>query len=284
MKRPLRLASMAMLLVLANCASIGALAGADSTELRRDSCNWSGSGLNQSRDSVVPVYLGCEAGTVRWSYPRGALRVVLKGPEPEFEACLTLSRRSGALAYVEAADGLLPAPTSSRSPRCYTSREGIVAVYVESRSAPIRRRVMTLTYTVGRARPRRLAGPSSGECRPCTETELREEYCTSDFVAEAVVKETIPDAERHWTHFRLFVSQNHRNYLPDLVSKPRRCGHFKTGSEPLLVMARWHLGHAMVTCAPRLSQWQLLTSRSSLPRCSKRIDDARFSSMELSSA
>ncbi|CAN7977663.1 unnamed protein product, partial [Ixodes persulcatus] len=221
------------------------------------------SGLNQSRDSVVPVYLGCEAGTVRWSYPRGALRVVLKGPEPEFEACLTLSRRSGALAYVEAADGLLPTPTSSRSPRCYTSREGIVAVYVESRSAPIRRRIMTLTYTVGRARPRGLAGPSSGE---------------------AVVKETIPDAERNWTHFRLFVSQNHRNYLPDLVSKPRRCGHFKTGSEPLLVMARWHLGHAMVTCAPRLSQWQLLTSRSSLPRCSKRIDDARFSPMELSSA
>ncbi|CAN8028914.1 unnamed protein product, partial [Ixodes persulcatus] len=227
------------------------------------------SGLNQSRDSVVPVYLGCEAGTVRWSYPRGALRVVLKGPEPEFEACLTLSMRSGALAYVEAADGLLPAPTSSRSSRCYTSREGIVAVYVESRSAPIRRRVMTLTYTVGRARPRRLAGPSSGECRPCTETELREEYCTSDFGLQN-------------GHFRLDSHHNKQKlrhsfmvaevsapacfaYLDYsfrrsdqcfVLTQPRRCGHFKTGSEPLLVMARWHLGHAMVTCAPRLSQWQ----------------------------
>ncbi|CAN7983354.1 unnamed protein product [Ixodes hexagonus] len=241
-----------MLLASANCASIGVLAGTESTEFRRDSCNWNGSGLNQSWDSVLPVYLGCEAGTVRWSYPRGALRVVLKGPEPEFEACLRLPRRSGALAYVEGADGLLPAPTSSRT-RCYRSRGGIVAVYVESRSAPIGRRVMTLSYAVG---PARLEGLANW--------------------GEAVVKATIPDTERRWTHFRLAVLQNHRNYLPDLVSRPPRCGHFRTGSEPLLVMARWHLGHALVTCAPRLSQWKHLTSRSTVPRCSERKNDTRF--------
>lgn len=69
-----------------------------------DECDWTGSGLTSHPSTtgsttttinrgVTPVYLRCTAGRVRWLYPRGALRVLLRLPthqDREFRACIRL--------------------------------------------------------------------------------------------------------------------------------------------------------------------------------------------------
>lgn len=93
---------------------------------------------------------------MQWSYPRGALRVLLKGPEPRFVACLRLGPdTSGAVVYVEGPGGLVPAPSAGARAKCYESHAGIVAVYVEARPGlQIRKEALTLAYSVGPHRQR----------------------------------------------------------------------------------------------------------------------------------
>lgn len=63
-----------------------------------DECDWTGSGLTSHSSTsinrgVTPVYLRCTAGRLRWLYPRGALRVLLRLPthqDREFRACIRL--------------------------------------------------------------------------------------------------------------------------------------------------------------------------------------------------
>ncbi|KAK8762719.1 hypothetical protein V5799_026016 [Amblyomma americanum] len=154
------------------------------------SCDWKQSGLAQSSGGVLPVYLdSCHSGTVRWSQPRGALRIVLRATDRrahhrQFQACFRLeARSSGALVYLETAQGdLVPGPGVRA--KCVLSRGGSVVAYaVASPGASSwgkMRHQLTMTYTTGQpvASFERLEGWE--ECRPCTETELRERYCLSD--------------------------------------------------------------------------------------------------------
>lgn len=81
-----------------------------------------------------------------------------------------------------------------------------------------------------------------------------------------MLKQVSISVDQRWTQLQLSVIQNRRGRLPDMVRRPLRCGLGKAVSEPLLIMAQWHLGHPTVSCAPRLSQWKKLTA-SGVPRC-----------------
>ncbi|XP_077527114.1 meteorin-like protein isoform X1 [Haemaphysalis longicornis] len=234
-------------------------------------------GLTQSPDDVLPVYLdSCDHGTVRWSYPRGALRIVVRRSskaEPEFQACFRVgARSSGALVYIETPQGdLVPGPGARA--KCVLSHEGAVVVYVVARPFEAASSVgtskkpqLTMTYTTGQpvASFERLEGWE--ECRPCTETELRESYCFSDLVAEAMVRNTTLDPDHRSINWWLSVSQTHRGRMPEYVTRPTRCGFPRDTQEARLILARWHLGRASVTCAPKLSQWERLVRRGK-PQC-----------------
>lgn len=104
------------------------------------------SGLTDSsaEHSVRPVRLDrCWAGTVRWSYPRGALRVVFRltgaGGGREFRVCLKPDRLDGVRVLLDGAPRrLIPVyghratPAPPHRPRCFKSVGGAAAFYVEA--------------------------------------------------------------------------------------------------------------------------------------------------------
>ncbi|GLH02909.1 Meteorin-like protein [Gryllus bimaculatus] len=115
------------------------------------------SGLSGPERGVSPVYLRCAQGRLDWSYPRGALRVLLRlgGAGHDFRGCVRLGERAaGARLFLEGPRSLAPlfededgAPR--RLARCFRSRGGQAALYVESVPAPpgdFGKRVMSFTY------------------------------------------------------------------------------------------------------------------------------------------
>ncbi|KAJ0177112.1 hypothetical protein K1T71_007121 [Dendrolimus kikuchii] len=180
-----------------------------------DQCDWTSSGLTSSTErGVTPVYLRCREGTVSWLYPRGALRLLFRPPLPgserDFKVCVRVIRRPDppdlfhtlqlndavarhfpARLFVEGAHRLIPlyAPNDGdpRELRCFRSRQGRAALYVEAdpEEGPIRR-VAMFKYE---ARPlvRRHYDPATADCRPCTESELELAFCTSDLVSRGVI-------------------------------------------------------------------------------------------------
>lgn len=86
--------------------------------------------------------------------------------------------------FVEGLHRLVPlyAPDDGdrRELRCFRSRRGRAALYVEA--APEEgpeRRVATFKYEV-RSLERRHYDPATADCRPCSEAELELAFCTSD--------------------------------------------------------------------------------------------------------
>lgn len=114
----------------------------------------SGLTSDSSEHSVRPVRLDrCWAGTVRWSYPRGALRVVFRltgtSGGREFRVCLKPDRLDGVRVLLDSAPRRLIAVYDYRTAgeplrsRCFKSVGGTAAFYVEAdktgdRSGPVR--------------------------------------------------------------------------------------------------------------------------------------------------
>ncbi|KOB74776.1 putative meteorin, partial [Operophtera brumata] len=146
-------------------------------------------GLSSNAErGVTPVYLRCREGSVSWLYPRGALRIIFRPPLPaderDFKVCI---RRFPARLFVEGMKRLVPlyAPNDGdpRELRCFRSRRGRAALYVEAEPEEgTKRRVATFKYE---AKPlqRRHYDPATADCRPCTESELELAFCTSDLVS-----------------------------------------------------------------------------------------------------
>jgi len=114
----------------------------------------SGLTSDSSEHSVRPVRLDrCWAGTVRWSYPRGALRVVFRltgtSGGREFRVCLKPDRLDGVRVLLDSAPRRLIAVYDYRTAgeplrsRCFKSVGGTAAFYVEAdktgdQSGPVR--------------------------------------------------------------------------------------------------------------------------------------------------
>ncbi|KAI5723441.1 hypothetical protein M8J76_006062 [Diaphorina citri] len=158
-----------------------------------ESCDWSGSGLELSHKSheIKPVYLRCSQGTVKWKYPRGALRIVLRQGTSgkDFHGCLRVSESfSGARIYLEGHRKLneIYAPDDGQSHdrlRCFDSHRGQIALYVqadlpaEGATSLGEKRVAMFSYDLEFSHD-----DGEDECRPCTNEELITSYCTSDIV------------------------------------------------------------------------------------------------------
>ncbi|KAL5243430.1 hypothetical protein ACI65C_010840 [Semiaphis heraclei] len=170
-----------------------------------DSCDWSGSGLtsDSSEHSVRPVRLDrCWAGTVRWSYPRGALRVVFRltgtSGGREFRVCLKPDRLDGVRVLLDSAPRRLIAVYDYRKAgeplrsRCFKSVGGTAAFYVEAdktggdRSSPVRFRY-DLEPLAEPAPQLFVADNLDDECRPCTVEEMTQAYCTSSLVVQGTI-------------------------------------------------------------------------------------------------
>ncbi|XP_047517017.1 meteorin-like protein [Pieris napi] len=286
-----------------------------------DQCDWSGSGLSVTAErGVTPVYLRCREGTVSWLYPRGALRLLFRPPLPadekDFRVCIRVIRRPDppdlfhslqfndtdvaerfpARIFVEGAKRLIPlyAPDDGdpRELRCFRSRRGRAALYVEAEPEEgTKRRVAMFKYEA-RSLVRRHYDPATAECRPCSESELELAFCTSDLVSKGIIvgseqredldttqltlrltnlirataAATDPSEEEN-QYFRYEIDntigtgrRRHPRSLHAHVHVASRC-EAGAGSGEFLIMARRALGRYHLVCAPRAHEWKELAKR-----------------------
>ncbi|XP_076312186.1 meteorin-like protein isoform X1 [Tachypleus tridentatus] len=258
----------------------------DSAGISSDICDWYGSGLLQEEREVQSVYLRCGQGRIQWQYPRGALRLVLRHgfSGRDFFGCLrTDARFSGANIYVEGRRKLhiLFTKTDGKHPdlfRCFTSNLGKVALYVEAEQTGngLHKEVASFSYDLQPASSRSLRSEFQ-ECRPCTEDELLQKFCTSDFVIQGTVDTLRHQNALQRSELEVRITRAYRKndtsllvpkstqLEPDhiVLYRPLKCGtQAATGS--FLFLGRWILGIPVIQCAPRITEWQKVRRKAIL--------------------
>lgn len=282
----------------------------------RDACDWTGSGLDLPNDDpsstsrvVRPLYLRCNQGKIKWSYPLGALRLLLKlhrgtsttgsaafstslPPEVvteinairqrqkdwspstsarEFRGCIRVEPGfEGARIYLEGDRKLhlLHAGRADPRPlelvRCFVSVRGRAALYVEAEpdkrafrtsrkhsrknsaksggggGGRFRKRVAAFSYDL-QAIGQETYDDEFKECRPCTEEEMLQNYCTSDFVVKGTVTTLYHNTDFDRSELTIKASK----VLRDHVTRPIFIGSHVDQSETS--------GVPVHTASPRLT-------------------------------
>ncbi|XP_054720492.1 uncharacterized protein LOC129230110 isoform X1 [Uloborus diversus] len=148
-----------------------------------DACDWVGSGLHHRVPrGVQPLYLRCTRGHIKWHYPRGALRALLRPRLTNFQGCIRVSANStGARLFLEGEKRLYPLYRADDGKpedyhRCFTSRRGQVALYIEA-DPPLdilRKDVVEFSYDL--VPQENLADDMEGEAVRCKWKHLRDNF------------------------------------------------------------------------------------------------------------
>lgn len=256
--------------------------------LTSDSCDWVGSGADAAADgrAIVPVYLRCTQGSLRWRYPRNGLRLLLSHPDHEFKGCIRIRRpsRDQPLAGVRVALEELRAqrlqslfhPHDGASVdriRCFSSKDREAVLFVES--LPSRQSSLTPASSVFEMdyhlEPRATAQEPHDECRPCTDSELIQSFCASEFLVKGRIRTLVQDETLARSVISVDVDSVLRGSGSALPTDARsislhrdlKC-HSRVGSESadFLFMGRWLLGDAVIRCAPKWSEWKHVRHRA----------------------
>lgn len=231
-----------------------------------DICDWVGSGLtNGVTRSVQPLYLRCTQGHITWHYPRGALRALIRPTFPSFQACIRISpNSSGARLFLEGEKKLFPLykPGDANLYKCFTSRKSQIALYIEADPPKDLLKKDTVEFSYDLAAQHNLADDME-ECRPCTDTEILQSFCTSDFIIQGTVsslndKPSMQVTELSIRTTKLIRDNVHKSWMNSkyvTLNRPLKCGT-KSGVGEFLFLGRWRLGLPVIHCAPRLSHWK----------------------------
>ncbi|XP_052059026.1 meteorin-like protein [Mytilus californianus] len=114
------------------------------------------------------------------------------------------------------------------------------------------------------------------ECRPCTDEELVEAYCSH---SDVVIVGSMTDVKhvQDQTHIYIQISKVIRNrqllieghrrrigpYIEETMVRHRQCG-VEHGSGLFLFTGKWRLGQLTLTCSPYYSDWTLVSKRAVL--------------------
>lgn len=268
-----------------------------------DSCDWMGSGLDAGGGgrAVVPVYLRCLQGSVRWRYPDNGLRLLLSNPEREFRGCIRIRRSSrpsntpNVRVAVEEERGQslrsLYHPADGLDPdllRCFSSRHKEAVLFIEAipshhsqlsgtASIPYQREsVFELDYHLEPVESEKVLQNEMEECRPCTDEELVHAFCASDFLVRGSIRslvenellsrsEIVVDIEsvvRDSGSPSLAEGKSQQDPASIVLHRPLKC-HSRAGigSTEFLFMGRWELGNPVIRCAPKWSSWKHVRHR-----------------------
>lgn len=257
-----------------------------------DSCDWVASGLTDSPDdkSVVPVYLRCLVGNVKWRYPRRGLHVVFSRGDSEFRGCIRISRNvtSKVKIYVEGASlKNIYDSSHDESPdllRCFQSNHQRVALYLESLDhyenfSYKNPQVFEFNYHLEPVASSNVLENDMDICRPCSDDELTNLYCSSDFVLSGHIQSLKDDEQLKRTEITVRVTDLKKDSARRLSSskgvlhndggsrtvvlhRPSKC-HSKAGlGSEFLFLGRWILENPVIKCAPKLSHWKHAKHRS----------------------
>lgn len=261
-----------------------------------DTCDWTASGLTDSPDekSVVPIYLRCLEGNVKWRHPRGGLHVVFSRSDSEFRGCIRISRNvtSRVKIFVEGIS-LQTIYDSSQNDnldvvRCFKSNHQKVALYLESidhheNFSYKNPQVFEFNYHLEPVASPVVLHDDMEVCRPCSDEELTSLYCSSDFILSGFIQSLKNDEQLKRTEITVRVSDMRKDSVPSILVKgrgsvwnhqkshssqvvvlhrPLKC-HSKAGlGSEFLFMGRWILGNPVIKCAPKLSHWKHAKHRS----------------------
>ncbi|XP_024080523.1 meteorin-like protein [Cimex lectularius] len=241
-------------------------------------CDWNGNGLSGGeKRGVRPVYLRCSEGKVGWSYPDGALRVLLRlgSSGRDFRACLRPApgKKLPASIYLEGVRSLNKLyspqqPTDRPHVRCVLSRGGQVALYVEAAEEPsLTKQTIEFAYDLQPLKKGSVYDPNE-ECRPCTKEEMTHAFCTNELVVRGMIQRVEPIEDTDVSEITVKVTKTLRRWSPwgenevyddgadkEVVQVGRHCGAQHGGGE-MVIMARRKLGQLVLSCAPRLSEWK----------------------------
>jgi len=264
-----------------------------------DGCDWEGSGLRQESERVVvPVYLRCSHGSIKWHYPRGALRVVLRHgtSSKDFRGCIRVANNiSSVRMYIEGHRKLhnLYSHDDGKHPdllRCFVSNHGQIALYIEAEPPNIddlRHEIVAFSYALNSVSSQSALLNDYEECRPCDDHEMHTSFCTSDFIIQGTIMSLNhnKDLERTELHVKMtrvfkdpmdkaFVLKSGNFSSHDLFTseygiekyftlhRPLKCGtKAGTGTE-FLFLGRWILGNPVIVCAPKVTYWKHVKSKA----------------------
>ncbi|CAG9771132.1 unnamed protein product [Ceutorhynchus assimilis] len=267
------------------------LIGLSVASIMGDECDWTGSGLStpSSDKGVTPVYLRCSAGKIKWMYPRGALRILLRLPsqDKKFRACIKVksNAKPNSRIFLEGPRSLIPlydGDSGAKPIRCFNSKRGQTALYIEAiDERSFEKQVTEIEYDLQQL-PKNFYGyDPSEECRPCSKEELAHIYCTSDLVTRGTINlvETNEQLEvsqvtvkitkliRHTSaeEFLQEIDSNDINVGEETQKRvtlnvPEHCG-INHGLGEFVFMARRKLGDLTLLCAPRLETWTFLVHK-----------------------
>ncbi|XP_036446385.1 meteorin-like protein [Colossoma macropomum] len=242
-----------------------------------DVCSWSGSGLVRDPLSgpVQQVSLRCSAGSVRWLFPRLALRLLLKpnvASARPAALCIKASRASrGAAVYAERAgelqllveDGELPEQV-----HCVRT-DGVqgAAIFLQANpQSDFRRRAVSFRYEL--LQEKSIA--SKAACRPCNDSEILQAICTSDFVIRGSIRNVSHHPERQTSVIEVEEARVYRQRSSIFEREPIMSGHWhghihtplqchvKAGAGQFLFTGAEHFGEAWLSCAPRFKDFEEL--------------------------
>ncbi|XP_050300753.1 meteorin-like protein [Anthonomus grandis grandis] len=270
------------------------LVGLSFATIMGDECDWTGSGLSvpSSDKGVTPVYLRCAAGKIKWMYPRGALRILLRLPSQDrnFRACIKMRTtakpgRPVTTIYLEGPRSLLPlygGEGDAKPMRCFNSRHGQAAIYIEATDErSFEKQFTEIEYDLQQLPKNSYGYDSSEECRPCSREEMAHIFCTSDLVARGIIhsvenKENLEISQMTVKITKLMRHTSAEEFLEEIDSNdivqspfsskqvtlniPQHCG-VNHGLGEFVFMARRKLGDLTLLCAPRLETWALLANK-----------------------
>ncbi|EFN68143.1 Meteorin [Camponotus floridanus] len=252
-----------------------------------DQCDWSGSGENES-GGVRAVYLRCTRGTVLWSYPRGAMRMVLSFPTSSMQRCpldltklglRTCVKISGPVqVFLETNHMLRPiySPSDGKhenSHRCFRWQKR-VALFMEAEDDySFKNNKVKLQYEIESASSKGCVlhvSDEEEECRPCSMEELANAYCQSDLVARGTITaveeqiyldtaELVLNVNKILRHVQETENNENTNITASKknirVRVPLMC-KARHGPGEFIIMAKRRLGDLVLICAPTLETWK----------------------------
>ncbi|KAK7113222.1 meteorin-like protein [Littorina saxatilis] len=252
---------------------------------------------NDDKRAIFNVRTRCNTGAIEWSSAYGAIRLeVQPSVAGDFRLCIVVDSHHTVTQVSQEAPrtrrlknyrlGLEELRLLSMSPLVSVGegeRSGEVCVSGRTRQ-PVLLFVevertnrftgipsVTLRYDVESLSDAMLYDPME-ECRPCTQEEVLEAYCTSDFVAVGSMHKADEDSGTDHTKVQVAVAQLiHQNspvfnrvrrddrYLYGTIHVPGKCG-VKAGKGDFLFTGRMRLGKPKLRCAPFFKDWLRISS------------------------
>lgn len=260
-----------------------------------DSCDCIVSETEEAR-AVHLVSVSCLDGKVTWYNPTGALRIELRPKlagtlrscfiidsgkaniKVSLEKEMTVNPKSpyGRSNYVLNDHNLqtLMSSSGSSSEFCLTSSEHVV-LYLEP-EATVNLSYQKIVFFYDNSVVQNAQRPSIEDCRPCSEAELLQSYCSSDFVIVGSMDNLQHEDHLGKTRINVAVSQIIRqsgslftrkrrdiSTLQGVISAPRKCGIVK-GDGLFLITGKIRLGELTLSCAPYLHDWENVVNKAEL--------------------